>query len=482
MVSPNEKVAFFTDYQLLLHFFIFNLLKLVKHVHALVSIFHLMPISAGMSSLQAPSPVAGHNDSSSVAKNGGDNGLFRQAESLVFSSKKLEDDIELLGNKILQHEENIKYLKSIKSSFAHSIADMQVNLAKHHSSSTEMTKGKVLAKKRMLEETVERIMQHEKSAASVLCHLTRSVAKMISTRNVIGVLATLGHVEDINLSRLLSEYLGLNTMLALVCKSYKCIQCLETYDKEGSINKGTGLYRLGACIGKIIDGRFDVICLQNMIPYVGEFMPDDPQRRLVIPEPKLPNGESPAGFLGFAVNMIYIDSEYLSFVTNDGYGLRETLFYSLFSKLQVYRTKTDMMQALPCISDDGAISLDGGMIRSPGVFILGNRREEIDVNFGIWSEDCFPSGDYIEIEKEMKELKWKSERMMEDIQREEALLARARSNLEAKKNEFLKFMAQRLLDPMQLSLTSTTKKVEFSNNYTWMFVRNLREGDDLDKE
>jgi hypothetical protein len=33
-----------------------------------------------------------------------------------------------------------------------------------------------------------------------------------------------------------------------------------------------------------------------------------------------------------------------------------------------------MIQALPCISD-GALSLDGGMVRSCGVFSLGNRYE-----------------------------------------------------------------------------------------------------------
>lgn len=77
-----------------------------------------------------------------------------------------------------------------------------VTLAKNQSSNNDMTKCNVLSQKRSLEETVESIMQHEKSAASVLCHLTRNVSKMSSARNVIGVLATLGHVDNINLSRL----------------------------------------------------------------------------------------------------------------------------------------------------------------------------------------------------------------------------------------------------------------------------------------
>lgn len=86
----------------------------------------------------------------------------------------------------------------------------------------------------------------------------------------------------------------------------------------------------------------------------------------------MPNGESPPGFLGFAVNMIDVESKNLFCVTASGYGLRETLFYNLFSRLQVYRTRAEMLLALPLISD-GALSLDGGIIRSTGVFYLGNR-------------------------------------------------------------------------------------------------------------
>ena len=101
-------------------------------------------------------------------------------------------------------------------------------------------------------------------------------------------------------------------------------------------------------------------------------MLDDPERKLDILSPKLPNGKCPDGFLGFAVNMIDIDGSNLFGVTSSGHGLRETLFYNLFSRLQIYKTRAEMLQAVPCISD-GAISLDGGIIRSSGVFFMGNR-------------------------------------------------------------------------------------------------------------
>ncbi|KAJ0719233.1 hypothetical protein HanOQP8_Chr08g0287031 [Helianthus annuus] len=240
--------------------------------------------------------------------------------------------------------------------------------------------------------------------------------------------------------RLLSEYLGLENMLSLVCITYDGIKALVTYDKDGSINKNSGLYGLGTAIGQPLDGRFNVICLENLRPYVGEFMPNDPQKRLDLSKPRLPNGETPAGFIGFAVNMIHIDDTNLFYLTNDGNGLRETLFYTLFSRLQVYKSRTEMIQALPCIYD-GAVSLDGGMIKGNGVYSLGTR-EEIDVKFPITSGVSYLPEACIEVEKEMKELKWKRERMMEDIQREEALLSHVKYSFEVKKQEFLGFMAQ----------------------------------------
>ncbi|KAJ0620629.1 hypothetical protein HanHA300_Chr00c0796g0813921 [Helianthus annuus] len=106
-------------------------------------------------------------------------------------------------------------------------------------------------------------------------------------------------------------------MLSLVCITYDGIKALVTYDKDGSINKNSGLYGLGTAIGQPLDGIFSVICLENLRPYVGEFMPNDPQRGLDLSKPRLPNGETMAGFIGFAVNMIHIDDTNLFHLTND---------------------------------------------------------------------------------------------------------------------------------------------------------------------
>lgn len=53
-------------------------------------------------------------------------------------------------------------------------------------------------------------------------------------------------------------------MLAIVCKTFDGMKALETYDEKGHINKSLGLHGLGASIGKPLDGRFLVICLEKL--------------------------------------------------------------------------------------------------------------------------------------------------------------------------------------------------------------------------
>lgn len=89
-----------------------------------------------------------------------------------------------------------------------------------------------------------------------------------------------------------------------------------------------------------------------------------------MPHPTFPNGEIPPGFMGYAVNMVDIAIDHLTTRTTKGLGLRETLFYRLFGKLQVYDTREHMKQARVCI-DHSAVSLDGGIIREDGLISLG---------------------------------------------------------------------------------------------------------------
>jgi DNA gyrase/topoisomerase IV subunit B len=54
-------------------------------------------------------------------------------------------------------------------------------------------------------------------------------------------------------------------MLAIVCKTYEGVKALETYDNEGCINTSSGLHGVGTSIGRALDGRFLVICLENLM-------------------------------------------------------------------------------------------------------------------------------------------------------------------------------------------------------------------------
>lgn len=105
-------------------------------------------------------------------------------------------------------------------------------------------------------------------------------------------------------------------------------------------------------------------------PYTGEFEGSGPQRKLALPHPTFPSGSVPIGFIGYAVNMIDLDIDFLCTRAAAGHGLRETLFYCLLGEVQVYETWEYMLEARHCIKH-GAVSLDGGILRDNGVVSLG---------------------------------------------------------------------------------------------------------------
>ncbi|KAH1196166.1 Protein DEFECTIVE IN MERISTEM SILENCING 3 [Glycine max] len=312
-----------------------------------------------------------------------------------------DDNRERCKNTIKQHEDNLKFLNSQSNQLAESIFDLQVSLARYHSTNVitlENGNGAFHTE----EETMEQVMKKENSAASIFSWLkvNAQTSNLTLTKDVVGVVATLAKVESDDLSRILSEFLGLETMLAIVCSSYEGINALEKYDPEGLINCNGGLHGIG--------------------PFVGGFVANDPQKKLALPKPRLPNGECPPGFLDYAVNMIHLDSKYLSFLTDSGYGLRETLFYGLFSRLQIYKTRNEMLLALPCIHD-GALSLDGGMIRGRGMFALGSRKD-VEVKFPLISGGSDVPPNYIETEEAVRKLNWETSKLAADKHREQQLL------------------------------------------------------------
>ncbi|KAD2805557.1 hypothetical protein E3N88_38934 [Mikania micrantha] len=184
--------------------------------------------------------------------------------------------------------------------------------------------------------------------------------------NIIGIVALLGTTPSFELSRLFAEYLG-DKMLAVVCKYYKDIRLLESYKKNGKLNPRHALHMLARELGQSINGRYLVLCIDDIRACNVD---KDVEGKLLFPDPTFPDGSTPTGFLGYAVNMINIDVDHLDTKTDAGYGLRETLFYRLFGETQVYETREDMTCAISCIKD-GAISLDGGILRGNGAVSLG---------------------------------------------------------------------------------------------------------------
>lgn len=69
-------------------------------------------------------------------------------------------------------------------------------------------------------------------------------------------------------------------------------------------------------------------------------------------------------------------------------------------------------------------------------------RREVGVKFPKSFGRSIPPQNYFQIENKLKETKWERERIVEEMQREQALLDHARFNFEVKKQEFIKHLAQ----------------------------------------
>ncbi|KAJ3694497.1 hypothetical protein LUZ60_009977 [Juncus effusus] len=385
-------------------------------------------------------------------------------EDLPKHLETLEEELKKLGLKIKHHEDNLRYLKSEIDAIDESLLDMRVNLGKYHSRSSHESTSNSLQQQEE-EKTLKNIIKQEGSAAGIICQMKfkyrESASRLPCIKDVIGVVANLAKTNDDNLSRLLAEYLGEETMLGIVCKTQKGVKELELYDINGNIDYSAGLHGLGPSIGKSLNGRFLVFCLENLRPFPGEFIPNDPQRRLALHKPRLANGEVPPGFIGFAVNLIYFDRMHLMCLTHKGHGLRETLFYNLFSKLQVYKTRNDMFNASPFISD-GAISLDGGIVKKWGVLYLGNRAN-VEVKFPVSEIISKLPLDICEIEERIKLANWRKERLIEDLKREEILLDHVKKLFSDKKHEMKDFLAKSALAQSQI-LSSSINSGKLKNS------------------
>ncbi|XP_060971263.1 structural maintenance of chromosomes flexible hinge domain-containing protein GMI1 isoform X1 [Cannabis sativa] len=279
--------------------------------------------------------------------------------------KALEEKICKAGLTIQSVEEKYAKLNKRKEEIEQAIKELQ--------DSTEQHQLGMLNHLSTKEEVIEEIEKISNSAAAVLVNISRGVPfrepENHLMKGIIGVVALLGSVQCGQLSRILSEYLGIDQMLAVVARSFEAAAQFETYTQTGEVDRNNALHAEAAILGKSINGRFTVICFDNINPYRGG-SDDHHQRKLAIPLPCFIDGTIPKGFLGFAVNMIDLDEDQLSIKNSSGHGLRETVFYRLLGQLQVYQTREDMLAACACIKH-GAVSLDGGILKENGVLSFG---------------------------------------------------------------------------------------------------------------
>ncbi|OWM75545.1 hypothetical protein CDL15_Pgr021709 [Punica granatum] len=225
------------------------------------------------------------------------------------------------------------------------------------------------------EEILERIQSKDQSAASVVCKLLGNFSSEEHNIKFMDELAGILHF----LEQILAKYLGEDQMLAVVCRSYDAAFSLKKYELNGEVDARFALYAKAAELGVSMNGQFLVVCLDDIMPYAGDFYGHNSERELKLPEPFLPTGEIPQGFIGYAVNMIDIETDSLGTRTGKGGGLRETLFYCLFGELQVNDTRENVKEARMSIKH-GAVSVNGGILRENGLMSLGYWEPEI----------CFP--------------------------------------------------------------------------------------------
>ncbi|RCV23423.1 hypothetical protein SETIT_5G005100v2 [Setaria italica] len=364
------------------------------------------------------------------------------SQIVELNCKVMEEKLKSLGSEVNRHEDNLRFLKSEINAIEEACVDLAIKLGNYHSSVAAVMNNDTSAQEAE-ERTVRSILDQDRTAAAIICQLklrSELASKMPLMKDILGFVATLGKVNNDNLSRLLAEYLGMDNMLALVCKTYNGVKGLEKYDKDGIIDKSSGIHGLGRSVGKLLNGRFTVFCLENLRPFSGDVNIDDPQRKLILHRPRFPGGESPAGFLDFAVNMIHLDRAHLSCLTASGHGLRETLFYSLFSHLQVYKTRSDIQRALPLIND-GAVSLDGGILKPNGSFCLGDSKN-LEVKFPVSLEVSSSPENILEMEGQVKLKNWEKERLLEDMKREEDLLKEVKELYSKQKQELMDYLTR----------------------------------------
>ncbi|XP_058206197.1 structural maintenance of chromosomes flexible hinge domain-containing protein GMI1 isoform X3 [Rhododendron vialii] len=325
--------------------------------------------------------------------------------------KELEKAVIEHGLQVGDCEMVLKDLNAHQVELKEELSILQASLGLDSSNHSGNATGK--------EAVMKQIESKGDSAAAVVCRLLREVPSSEQHNNVIentlGVVALLGTVQTIELSRVLAEYLGEDQMLAIVCKSYAAVDALENYEQNGNMDHAHNPHPEAMKFAQSINGRYVVICLEDTRSYTGK-LGSDPDRKLALPDPTLSDGNLPSGYLGYAVNLVNLESHHLQAWTNAGHSLRETLFYGLFGEIQVYETREHMKRAKPVIKQ-GAVSLDGGIMRGNGVLSFGHREPKICYAVIAPGSQSYSSPHNIEILRQIEEKKLKIKETLGQIKK-----------------------------------------------------------------
>ncbi|XP_030933131.1 structural maintenance of chromosomes flexible hinge domain-containing protein GMI1 [Quercus lobata] len=360
-----------------------------------------------------------------------DSSSLKQVEkvmvSMINNEKKLEDKIIQIGYRIRNLEKQLNTHSKRKEEVEQDLFQLQASVNPKYFPTKE--------------ELINWIESMNHSAAAVLCSLSREFSFQEQPNHlledIIGLVALLGTVCTNNLSRILAEYLGEDQMLAVVCRSFVTASALENYEQNGEVDCGQALHAAAAARGNSINGRFLVICLEDLRPYSGKYEGSDPQRKLALPYPTLPRGNVPRGFIGYGVNMIDLDIDHLHTRTAAGHGLRETVLYRLLGEVQVYETRECMLEARHCIKH-GAVSLDGGILRENGVISLGYGDPRIC--FPVVTPDSESSAGNVEVMKLIEEKKEELEVITSSIGKMTKSHEKSLKKFKKKKEKYDKFM------------------------------------------
>ncbi|GAA0162738.1 viral or transposable element protein [Lithospermum erythrorhizon] len=360
--------------------------------------------------------------------------------------KELEDEMYTYGTYVGDQEKVLKKLKIDQLLLNEKLNGLQASIDHNIENDHDNAAQKMMIMKK--------ISQKCNNAAAVVCKLLKSPPSENQHRefvdNMLGVVALLGSVQSKELSMILSRYIGEDHMLAVVCKTYSAASAFEKYEL-GQSSRCSAFNELATELGcSVSEGS--VICLEDVRSYPGQ-IGRDPQGKLALLDPALPDGSGPPGYLGYAVNMIHLDADNLQWRNAIDHGLRETIFYGLLGELQVYQNKDCMNKARSCVKVD-AVSLDGAIMRR-GVL----------VSFGEWEPDIhFPVLPDIRLHysQEIEQLDMELHKLSKEVEENEEKLEHIKRKFWKIHDKYNKFLDEKA--PFLASLDESCSRSLLSHN------------------